>query len=59
MVRKVEKKGTISSCIAINYEIFRDLYGIDLQRKLEEDTPEPNPDNDPLGESNAPQDLNF
>lgn len=59
MVRKVEKKGTISSCIAINYEIFRELYGIDLQRKLEEDTPAPNPDNDPLGESNAPQQLTF
>lgn len=32
MVRKVEKRFTNSSCIALNYEIFQDLYDIDLRR---------------------------
>jgi hypothetical protein len=34
MVRKVEKKCTNSSCIAINYEIFRELYSIDYNAVL-------------------------
>lgn len=59
MVRKVEKKSTNSSCIAINYEIFRELYDIDLQRNLEEKSPSLNPENDPIGVINAPQNLNF
>ena len=36
MVRKVEKKFTNSSCIALNYDIFRELYDIDLQRSANE-----------------------
>ncbi|MDR2915592.1 MAG: DNA primase [Tannerella sp.] len=32
MVKKMEKKCVATSCIAINYNIFRDLYDIDLQR---------------------------
>lgn len=32
MVRKMEKRNTNSSCIALNYDIFRELYDIDLQR---------------------------
>jgi hypothetical protein len=32
MVRKMVKKCVATSCIAINYNIFRDLYDIDLQR---------------------------
>jgi len=32
MVRKMEKQGTNSSCIAMNYDIFTDLYDIDLLR---------------------------
>lgn len=34
LVRRVEKKSTISSCIALNYDIFHELYGIDLRRDL-------------------------
>ena len=36
MVRKVEKRFTNSSCIALNYDIFRELYDIDLQRSANE-----------------------
>ena len=54
MVRKVEKKCTNSSCIAINYEIFRELYSIDLQRGSEESRVDDNPDNDPIGAIGAP-----
>lgn len=32
MVRKMEKRTMNSSCIALNYDIFRELYDIDLQR---------------------------
>lgn len=32
MVKKREKQETNSSCIALNYDIFRQLYDIDLQR---------------------------
>jgi DNA primase catalytic core len=32
MVRKMEKKTINSSCIALNYDIFRELYDIDLLR---------------------------
>lgn len=35
MVKKREKQGTNSSCIALNYDIFRQLYDIDLQRTPE------------------------
>lgn len=59
MVRKVEKKCTNSSCIAINYEIFRELYSIDLQRGSEESRVDANPDNDPIGAIGAPQELKF
>lgn len=57
MVRKMEKRTTNSSCIAVNYEIFRELYDIDLQRTPEEDVYTPTPENDPLGIANAPQPL--
>ena len=36
MVRKIEKKFTNSSCIALNYEIFLELYDIDLRRSGDE-----------------------
>ena len=36
MVRKVEKRFTNSSCIALNYDVFRELYDIDLQRSSDE-----------------------
>nr|DAV70585.1 MAG TPA: DNA directed DNA polymerase [Caudoviricetes sp.] len=36
MVKKVERQEAISSCIAINYDMFRQIYDIDLQRKPEE-----------------------
>lgn len=42
MVRKMEKRNVTSSCIALNYDIFRELYDIDLQRNCDpepEDTP--------------------
>lgn len=35
MVKKVERQEAISSCIAINYDMFRQIYDIDLQRKPE------------------------
>lgn len=35
MVKKREKQETNSSCIALNYDIFRQLYDIDLQRTPE------------------------
>ena len=38
MVKKVEKQSTTSSCIAINYDVFRQIYDIDLQRSEEEPT---------------------
>lgn len=59
MVRRVEKRTTNSSCIALNYELFRELYDIDLQRTPEKDIYTPNPDNDPLDISHSPQELNF
>ena len=59
MVRKVEKQGTNSSCIALNYEIFRDLYGIDLKRSVDKTMNTPNPDNDPIGMEGAPQNIEF
>lgn len=59
MVRKVEKQGANSSCIALNYEIFRELYGIDLKRSLTKESTTPNPDNDPIGMAGAPQDIEF
>lgn len=59
MVRKVEKRFTNSSCIAINYEIFQELYGIDLQRSSDNEVPTPNPNNDPIDASHAPQDIDF
>lgn len=59
MVRKVEKRFTNSSCIAINYEIFQELYGIDLQRSSDDRIPNPNSDNDPIDASHAPQDIDF
>lgn len=59
MVRKVEKQGTNSSCIALNYEIFRELYGIDLKRSVTKESTTPNPDNDPIGMAGAPQDIEF
>lgn len=37
MVKKREKQETNSSCIALNYDIFRQLYDIDLQRTPEAD----------------------
>lgn len=45
MVKKREKQEANSSCIALNYDIFRQLYDIDLQRapsveKTESDSPE-------------------
>ena len=36
MIKKVEKQSTTSSCIAINYDVFRQIYDIDLQRSEEE-----------------------
>lgn len=49
MVRKMEKRFTNSSCIALNYDIFRELYDIDLQRS-----------NDPENETGGgKQDLPF
>lgn len=59
MVRKVEKQGANSSCIALNYEIFRELYGIDLKRSVTKESTTPNPDNDPIGMAGAPQDIEF
>lgn len=59
MVRKVEKQGTNSSCIALNYEIFRELYGIDLKRSVGKNLSTPNPDNDPIGMEGAPQNIEF
>lgn len=38
MVRKMEKQSTNSSCIALNYDIFRELYDIDLQRKPDDES---------------------
>ncbi|MDR1116615.1 MAG: DNA primase [Tannerella sp.] len=38
MVRRMERHGASTSCIALNYDIFRDLYDIDLQRS---DTTDP------------------
>lgn len=38
MVRKMEKQTTNSSCIALNYDIFRELYDIDLQRKPDDES---------------------
>ena len=35
MVRKMEKRTMNSSCIALNYDIFRELYDIDLQRSAD------------------------
>lgn len=35
MVRKMEKRTNNSSCIALNYDIFRELYDIDLQRTVD------------------------
>jgi hypothetical protein len=32
MVRRMERQGASTSCIALNYDIFRELYDIDLQR---------------------------
>ena len=32
VIRKKMKKETNSSCIALNYDVFKELYGIDLQR---------------------------
>lgn len=40
MVRKIEKRFTNSSCIALNYEIFQELYDIDLRRSNSELAPE-------------------
>ncbi len=57
MVRKVEKRLTNSSCIAINYEIFRESYDIDLQRISDDGEPIARKENDPLGIADAPQDL--
>lgn len=41
--RVIEKKMLNSSCIAINYDIFRELYDIDLQRSNAEDDPSDTP----------------
>lgn len=38
MVRKMEKRETNSSCIALNYDIFRELYDIDLLRSVQPET---------------------
>jgi hypothetical protein len=38
MVRKMEKQCTVTTCIALNYDIFRELYDIDLQRSEAPDT---------------------
>lgn len=59
LVRRVEKMSTISSCIAVDYEIFREIYGIDLQRGTLEDTNPDNPENDPLGVFSDPQPIDF
>lgn len=37
--RVVEKRMLNSSCIAINYDVFRELYEIDLQRETPCDEP--------------------
>ena len=51
MVKKVERQEAISSCIAINYDMFRQIYDIDLQRK-------PEGEDEPKQESNK-EDLPF
>ncbi|MDR3119110.1 MAG: hypothetical protein LBU44_06780 [Mediterranea sp.] len=51
MVRKMEKRFHNSSCVALNYDIFRELYDIDLKRAVD-DIPvyvSDSQDDDPLG----------
>lgn len=52
MVRKVVKKSTNSSCIALNYDVFKELYDIDLQREDDEDSSKSNIKNN--SKSNLP-----
>ncbi len=51
MVRRVEKKEVSTSCIALNYEVFKDMYGIDLQRDIQEETPSSSLSDNPLGQA--------
>ncbi len=53
MVKKVEKQSTTSSCIAINYDVFRQIYDIDLQRT------EPTEDEMAESEDSNKQNLNI
>ena len=51
-IRKKTIKETQSSCIALNYDIFHELYGIDLQRASTASTSDSNiPDEQSLGEA--------
>ena len=52
MIKKVEQQTANSSCIAINYDTFRQIYDIDLQRRTEQ------PGTNLKGESDK-QDLPF
>ncbi len=51
--RSIEKS-TVSSCVALNYDIFRELYDIELQRSTEDGTPAHTVDDD-----TQPQPLPF
>jgi hypothetical protein len=48
MVRKMEKQCTVTTCIALNYDFFRELYDINLQRSEAPDT------GDEIDESDKP-----
>ncbi len=49
MVKKIVKRQTNSSCIALNYDLFKEFYNIDLTRTISSEEPE----------SNEPEDIPF
>lgn len=51
MIRVMEKKSTMTSCIALNYDVFRQYFDIDLERT--------SPDEAPVSDINYPDDMPF
>lgn len=51
LIRRVERQSTQGSCVALNYGVFMDMYGIDLRRGEQESGPQAQPpdiDEEPL-----------
>ena len=59
MIRIMETKTSMTSCIALNYDLFRDYFDIDLERSELPEQPEHPEESKSIETENKTQDIPF